>query len=131
MYRGWLAWSIRGRGLARRALGDPAGAAADARRALLLLLEGLPSRSGEDSFNEGCCHAALAGLAGLDGAGVSAAEGKAEADQAMALLRKTVVTGYRDASGLRTDSALDPLREREDFKELLEELEQKSAAKPE
>ena len=43
-----------------------------------------------------CCHAALAGLAGQEGAGVSAAEGKAEADQAMALLRKAVDMGYRD-----------------------------------
>ena len=96
LYRGRLAWSLRRRGLARRALGDPAGAAADARRALSLF-EGLPSRSGEDSFEEGCCHALLAGLAGQDGAGVSAAEGKAETDQAMALLRKTVGMGYRDA----------------------------------
>ena len=31
----------------------------------------------------------------------------------------------------RTDSALDPLRQREDFKKLLEELEKKSPAKPE
>ena len=40
------------------------------------LLEGLPSRTGEDLFEEGCCHALLAGLAGQDGAGVSAAEGE-------------------------------------------------------
>jgi eukaryotic-like serine/threonine-protein kinase len=130
LYRGWLAWSLRRRGLARRALGDPAGAATDARRALSLF-EGLPSRSSEDLFEEGCCHAALAALAGRDGAGVSAAEGKAEADRAMALLRKTVGHGYRDASGLRTDSALDPFREREDFKKLLGELERPSPAKPE
>ena len=61
---------------------------------------------------------------------MSAAEGKAEADQAMALLRKTVDMGYRDASSFRTESALDPLRQREDFKKLLAELEQKSPAKP-
>jgi hypothetical protein len=71
----------------------------------------------------------LAGLAGQDGAGVSAAQGEAEADQAMALLRKTVGMGYRNP-GIRTDSTLDPLRKREDFKKLLEELEQKSPAKP-
>ena len=60
---------------------------------------------------------------------MSAAQGKAETAQAMALLRKTVGMGYRDASAFRTDSALDPLREREDFKKLLEELEKKSTAK--
>ncbi len=79
---------------------------------------------------DGLRRATLAGLAGRDG-GVSAAEGKAEADQAMALLRKAVGMGYRDASRFRTDSALDPLRQREDFQKLLQELEQKSAAKPE
>ena len=76
----------------------------------------------EDTFNEGCCHALLAGLAGRDGAGVPAADGQAEADQAMALLRKTVGTGYRDAFAFQTDPALDPLRRREDFQKLLTEL---------
>ena len=107
-----------GRGLARRDLGDPAGAAADARRALDLL-KGLPSRAGDDLFLTACCHAALAGLAGQDGAGVPAGEAKAEADQAMALLRKAVDMGYRNAAAFRTESALDPLRKREDFKKLL------------
>ena len=61
---------------------------------------------------------------------MSAAEGKAHADQAMALLRKAVDAGFRDIQQYRTEGALDPLREREDFKKLLTELEQKSAAKP-
>ena len=60
---------------------------------------------------------------------MSAAEGKAHAAQAMALLRKAV-NGYRYIHKYRTEGALDPLREREDFKKLLTELEQKSAAKP-
>ena len=61
---------------------------------------------------------------------MSAAEGKAHADQVMALLRKAV-DGFHDIHEYRTEGALDPLREREDFKKLLTELEQKSAAKPE
>ena len=61
---------------------------------------------------------------------MSAAEGKAHADQAMALLRKAVDAGFGDIHDYRTEGALDPLREREDFKKLLTELEQKSAAKP-
>ncbi len=129
LYRGHLAPAFWRRGLARRALGDPAGAAADARRALSLY-DTLPTRSLQCWFETACCHAALAGLAGQDGAGVSAADGKAEADQAMALLRKAVGMGYRDAGAFRIESALDPLREREDFKKLLAELEQKSATKP-
>ena len=110
-------------------MGDPAGAAADARRALFLFEE-LPSRTSEDWWETACCHAMLAGLAGINGAEVSAAEGNAEADRAMALLRKAVGMGYRDAA-FRTESTLDPLRQREDFKELLAELEKPSPATPE
>ena len=86
---------------------------------------------GVSSFFIACSHAALAGLAGQQGTGVSAAEGKAHADQAMALLRKAVDMGYRDAASFRTESALDPLREREDFKKLLQEAQNPSPAKPE
>jgi eukaryotic-like serine/threonine-protein kinase len=120
--------SLVGRGRARRALGDPAGAAADVRQALRLF-EGLRLPEGHAAFAIACAHAALAGLAGKEGTGVSAAEGKAHADQAMALLRKAV-DGFRFIPEYRTEGALDPLREREDFKKLLTELEQKSAAKP-
>src|SRR5262249_62406426 len=106
--------SLVGRGLARRALGDPAGAVADVRQALRLS-EGLRLPEGYAAFTIACSHAALAGLAGQEGTGVSAAEGKAHADQAMALLRKAV-DGYRFIQIYRTEGALDPLREREDFK---------------
>ena len=85
--------SLVGRGRARRALGDPAGAAADVRHALRLS-EGLRLPEGCAAFAIACAHAALAGLAGQEGTGVSAAEGKAHADQAMALLRKAV-DGFR------------------------------------
>jgi serine/threonine protein kinase/tetratricopeptide (TPR) repeat protein len=128
-FRIGLAWSLRRRGLARRGSGDPAGAAADARRALALY-QGLPSRAAEESFDEGCCHALLGGLAGRDGAGVSAGQGEAETAQAMAVLRKAVGMGYRDPR-FQTDSTLDPLRQREDFRKLLAEVENQSAAKPE
>ena len=57
--------------------------------------------------------------------------GNAAADQAMAVLRKAVGKGYRNATLLRTDPVVDPLREREDFKKLIEELEKESPAKPE
>ena len=61
---------------------------------------------------------------------MSAAEGKTHADQAMALLRKAVDASFGDINLYRTEGALDPLRQREDFKKLLAELEQKSAARP-
>ena len=125
-----LVRSLTGRGLARRALGDPAGAAADIRRALSLS-EGLPALAGLGPFHSAWAHAALASLAGQAGAGVSPAEGKAHADQAMAMLRKAVDAGYHQPDGVRTADALDPLREREDFKKLISELEKPAPAKPE
>jgi hypothetical protein len=43
----------------------------------------------------------------------------------MELLQKAVQAGFKDAAHMAKDTDLDPLREREDFKKLLTELEQK------
>ena len=43
-------------------------------------------------------------------------------EQAMALLRDAVAKGWKDASQMKIDSDLDPLRQREDFQQLLKEL---------
>ena len=82
-------------------------------------------------FHMACCHAALAGLAGRDGTGVSAAEGKAEADQAMALLRKAVdwATATSAPSGPSRPSTRSASGRTS--RSCSAELEQKSAAKPE
>ena len=120
MYRSLLAWSYRHRGLARRDMGELAGAAADARRALALW-EGLPSRSGEEWFETACARAALAGLAGGDDSGVSAAEAAGAAETAMALLHQAVTMGYRSLDAFRTEDALDPLLA-PDFRLLLDDL---------
>jgi len=120
-YRSSLASSFRRRGLACRETGDPAGAAADARRALGLY-DGLPKRSGVEWFETACCHAALAGLAGRDGSGVSAAAAASEAEKAMDLLAKAATMGYRSLDVYRTESALDPLRNRPDFQVLMMDL---------
>jgi hypothetical protein len=117
-YRDVLAECYLSRSLTRRALGDPAGAAADARRAVALF-DALPPRSGERWFLSAGAHAALAGLAGRDGSGVSAAEATFEAETAVALLRKAVGVGYRNPDAYRTEDALDPLRDREDFRLLM------------
>ena len=74
-------------------------------------------------FERACCHAALAGLAGLAGSGVSAAEGEEEAARAMEWLGRAIASGYRNTNQLRIESALDPLRNRPDFKKLMAELE--------
>ena len=120
--------SLVGRGRARRALGDPAGAAADVRQALRLF-EGLRLPEGEAAFAIACRHAALAGLAGQEGTGVSAAEGKAHADQAMALLRKAV-NGFRFIPDLSHRGCPRPAPRAGGLQEAARRLEQKSAARP-
>jgi hypothetical protein len=121
VYRNCLAKGLQGRAMARLALGDPAGAAADIRRALGIW-DGLPKRSHEEWFATACCHAALAGLAGRDGSGVSLGATASEADTAITLLIKAVGLGYRNADAFRTERALDSLRARPDFRLLTMDL---------
>ena len=80
------------------------------------------SLTGEQTFFLACCHAGLAGLAGRPGSGVSAAEGADQAEKAMAVLRRAVAMGYRNPDTYRTESALDPLRNRPDFRALMMDL---------
>jgi tetratricopeptide (TPR) repeat protein len=47
------------------------------------------------------------------------------ADAAMKLLREAVSKGFRDVAHMKKDTDLAPLRQREDFKKLVEELEAK------
>jgi hypothetical protein len=46
-------------------------------------------------------------------------------DAAMKLLREGVSKGWKDVEPMKKDPNLDPLRRREDFKKLIEELEGK------
>ena len=105
----------------RAAAGDLAGAAADWRRA-----EGLyashPPGGGEAAILRACCRGSLAGLAGAAGSGVSAAEGTAHAEAAMALLRRAVAGGYRDLDHFQAEPGLDPLRSRDDFRLMMMDL---------
>ena len=45
-----------------------------------------------------------------------------EADQAMALLKKAADMGYRSPDTYRGETALDPLRDRPDFKQFMMDL---------
>jgi hypothetical protein len=73
-------------------------------------------------YDLACAHAVLSDLAGRPGTGVSAAEGRIEADRAMHWLRAAVAAGYRDHAQMRTDTYLDPLRPRPDFQLLMLDL---------
>ena len=46
-------------------------------------------------------------------------------ERAMAMLAKAVKAGYKNDDQLMENAKLDPLRDREDIKKLLEELETK------
>jgi tetratricopeptide (TPR) repeat protein len=51
-----------------------------------------------------------------------------QADLAMDWLRQAVAAGFKNAAHIKKDPDLDPLRDREDFKKLIAELEAKAAA---
>jgi hypothetical protein len=123
-----LICALRRRELTLSDLGNRAGAAAEIRRALSLC-DGPPPKSAWDLFEieMACCQAALAGLTGRAGSGVSLAEGEKAAAKAMEWLRRAVANGYRNTNQLRIESALDSLRNRPDFKKLMAELEKKSS----
>jgi hypothetical protein len=71
----------------------------------------------------GSARAALAGLAGRAGSGVSVAEAVTEAEAAMAHHCKAIELGYRAVYVYRNEEALDPLRSRDDFRLLMMDLE--------
>jgi serine/threonine-protein kinase len=96
-YRVSLAGSLRRRGLAVRGL-------VDARRALAIL-DGLTTRAPAAWFETACCHATLGNAA-----------------RAVELLRHAAELGYRNPYAYRAEAALDPLRDRDDFRALMKDL---------
>jgi hypothetical protein len=120
-YRGGLATTELRTGQVLLDARDPSGAAAAWRRAIALF-GGLEPPEGDQAFFRSCCHAGLAGLAGRPGSGVSAGEGQAESDRAMSWVRRAVALGYRNPDAYRTETALDPIRDRPDFRLLMMDL---------
>src|SRR5262249_33486674 len=108
-------------GQVRRAEGDTAGAAADWLRAASIFKD-LPSMKSTTRVIEAGCHAGLSAIAGVPGSGGSLHEAKAEAERAMAAPRRGGGDGYRDADAILNEAALDPLRDREDFRLLMLDL---------
>ena len=104
-------------GQVKLAAGDIPGAAAEWRRAVSFY-EGLKLRVGELAMFEAGCHAMLSRIAGMSGSGISASEGRSEAEKAMAMLRQLIAEGYQ-AHELRIESCLEPLHARPDFQLLM------------
>ena len=120
-WRAVLGEALLRRGQARLAVSDPAGSAADWRRAVATF-EAMPPRDPEAAFLEACCHAMLAGAARRVGSGVPSGDGPIEAGRAMDILRQAVAIGFRSARRYRTEPALAPLRGRDDFCLLIMDL---------
>ena len=120
-YRLAFAEALLRLGQAHRANAEFSRAAADLRRAAALV-EAVSAPTGEALFVDAGCHASISLLAGLEGTGVPASERAVEAERAMAMLRQAVNMGFRKPETYRTDTALDPIRDRDDFRVLLMDL---------
>jgi hypothetical protein len=74
-------------------------------------------------YDAACMRAVTAAvLRAVDSSPTGAKQADAEAEQAMAWLKKAVAAGYKDGAHMEKDKDLDALRDREDFKKLLAEL---------
>jgi len=115
-----LAVLLSGEGRAHAGLGHVAQARELFGRAAGIM-ETLADRYPSQRYNQACFLALMVPLADPDARGAAAA-------RAMEVLRQAVDAGYEDVQALETDSDLDPLRKREDFRKLLSALRQKQAA---
>jgi tetratricopeptide (TPR) repeat protein len=82
-------------------------------------------------YTVGCELALCVRLAGQGRAELTArqeAERRGYADRAVELLRQAVAAGFKDLKKLRENPDLDPLRARDDFKQMLAELAEKANA---
>ncbi len=116
-------------GLVRRAInlrlghfrkaGDPAGC-----RGTAEMWEKLNRTDASSLYNAACYRALTAEVQEMASGDEAPVVAQADADQAMEWLRRAVNAGWTDAVQLREDSDLTSLRDRQDFKALLADLEQ-------
>jgi eukaryotic-like serine/threonine-protein kinase len=118
----FLVQCLRGLGATERGAGRTANAVSTWRQAIAIG-ERLESSDGEPLYYLAGCHAQLGRVASAPGAEISAQEGKSELDRAMDTLRRAVAAGYHPVKWMRRDPDLGPLRDREDFELLIEDLE--------
>jgi eukaryotic-like serine/threonine-protein kinase len=118
-----LATTFRCRGIAEEEVGRPAEAVQDYRHGVDLC-QAAADPQPDLLFEEGSCRGRLAAAASRRDSGLSNAEGVAEAEKAVATLRRAVAAGCNNALiELRTRKDFDALRPREDFQKLLREAE--------
>ncbi len=103
---------------------DPTGC-----RATAAMWEKLNRPDANSLYDAACWRAVTAAVQAKNPAADAARLAKDDADRAMQWLQKAVQAGYKDAAHMKRDTDLDPLRDREDFKKLLAELEAKKVEK--
>jgi serine/threonine protein kinase len=84
------------------------------------ILQDLPNPDTVAIYDLACTQALIGGRLGHGGA--EAAECERYAGRAMETLGRAIAVGYKDVANIRSDTDLDTLRGREDFKKLLAEL---------
>jgi eukaryotic-like serine/threonine-protein kinase len=119
-YQSDLASSLSWVGKFRFLASDVTGAMVEFRQAVAIM-ERLPVNTAY-LYDLACYQSLLAAVSARPGSGVSDDEQEALALAAVTTLRRTIGSGYRDVSHMRTDTDLDPLRSRPDFQLLMRDL---------
>jgi serine/threonine-protein kinase len=114
--------ALRRIGTTLQASGRHADAIAHYRQSLTIL-EGLKSPSPTDVYDMACCHSLIGGEAPEPGSGLTPADGRAEAERAVAGVREAFARGYSNLEWVRRgDPDLKPIRPRLDFQLIVMDL---------
>ena len=117
-----LAVGLRLHGIVLQKCGWPAEAVSAFREAIAVL-KGLADPTPGNVYDMACCRSLIAGAAREAGSGLTAAEGRAEAEQAVEGVRRALDAGFTELSWIRTgDPDLKPIRSRPDFQLLMMDL---------
>jgi tetratricopeptide (TPR) repeat protein len=92
-------------------------------RATVEMMENRKPTDAPSLYNAACCRAIVASLQAKANVPDAAKLAQDDADKAMAWLTKAVAVGMKDANHIKKDTDLDFLRNRDDFKKLMAELE--------
>jgi eukaryotic-like serine/threonine-protein kinase len=92
-------------------------------RRSLALLERLKRPTAANLYDVACCHSLISALATQPGSGLSPEEGLAEAEYAVAGVRRAFDAGFEELDWVRTgDPDLKPIRSRPDFRLLIMDM---------
>jgi serine/threonine-protein kinase len=110
-----LAKSLRRRGPVLQRCGRPVEAVASLRESIAVL-RGSSQAAFLSLYDIACAQSLLSAAAAEAGSGLTADEGRAYADEAVATLRRCVVAGFHNVPWMLADPDFAPLRDRPDFR---------------